>query len=73
MQLFINNRFVDGNNGTKLPVIDPRTGSTILEVDEGSTEDVDRAVHAASDAFNTGSWPRTAANVCFPLEMQVFH
>ncbi|DBB03400.1 hypothetical protein WJX82_007438 [Trebouxia sp. C0006] len=60
-KLFINNQFVDGKSGSKLPVVDPRTGETILEIEEGDTEDVDRAVHAASEAFNEGPWPKTAA------------
>ena len=63
LQLFINNQFVDGKSGSKLPVVDPRTGETILEIEEGDTEDVDRAVHAASEAFNEGPWPKTAAQV----------
>lgn len=63
LQLFINNHFVDGKSGSKLPVVDPRTGETILEIEQGSIEDVDRAVHAASEAFNEGPWPKTAAQV----------
>lgn len=63
LQLFINNQFVDGKSGSKLPVVDPRTGETILEIEEGNTEDVDRAVHAASKAFNEGPWPKIAAQV----------
>ena len=63
MQLFINNHFVDGKSGTKLAVVDPRNGETVLEVEEGDVEDVDRAVHAASEAFTGGPWPKTAAQV----------
>lgn len=65
VQLLINfyNQFVDGESGCKLPVVDPRIGETILEVEEGDTADVDRAVHAASEAFNEGPWPKTAAQV----------
>lgn len=59
-KLFINNQFVDGKSGRKLPVVDPRTGEEILRVDEGSAEDVEIAVHAASEAFTNGEWPRTA-------------
>ena len=67
MQLFINNKFVDAKSGKKIPVIDPRTEKTILEVDEGGLEDVDAAVQAASEAFTTGPWPKTAAAVSHPL------
>lgn len=44
-------------------MVDPRTGEEILRVDEGSAEDVEIAVHAASEAFTNGEWPRTAGQV----------
>ena len=63
MQLFINNSFVQGSSGSKIPVIDPRTAESIFEVDEGNAADVDKAVRAASAAFLDSDWPRTAAYV----------
>lgn len=63
VQVFINNNFVAAKNGKRIPVIDPRTEKTICEVDEGSLDDVDAAVQAASEAYTKGSWPRTAAAV----------
>lgn len=39
-------------------VDDSTTGLPFLEVAEAGAEDMDRAVSAASDAFNRGPWPR---------------
>ncbi|KAJ3988737.1 aldehyde dehydrogenase [Lentinula detonsa] len=53
--LFINGVFVDGLNHSTIDVINPSTGKTITQVSEGTAKDVDRAVEAARNAFNT-SW-----------------
>ncbi|KAJ3782906.1 aldehyde dehydrogenase [Lentinula aff. detonsa] len=53
--LFINGVFVDGVNHSTIDVINPSTGKTITQVSEGTAKDVDRAVEAARNAFNT-SW-----------------
>ncbi|KAJ3736725.1 aldehyde dehydrogenase [Lentinula guzmanii] len=53
--LFINGVFVDGVNHSTIDVINPSTGKTITSVSEGTAKDVDRAVEAARNAFNT-SW-----------------
>lgn len=67
VQVFINNKFVAAKSRKRIPVVDPRTEKTIFEVDEGSLEDVDAAVQAASEAFTKGPWPRTAAAVSQPV------
>ncbi|KAH8883001.1 aldehyde dehydrogenase [Thozetella sp. PMI_491] len=54
--LFINNEFVKGSSAEKLPVIDPATEETIVEVDIANAEDVDAAVKAARVAFNDPAW-----------------
>ncbi|KAL4063401.1 aldehyde dehydrogenase domain-containing protein [Scleroderma yunnanense] len=51
--LFINGQFVDGSNNTTIDVVNPTTGKVITSVSEGTPQDVDRAVKAAQQAFDT--------------------
>ncbi len=55
-QLLIGTRFETGQE-TPESVLNPRTGSLIVEIPEASTAQVDRAVSAARKAFET--WSRT--------------
>jgi aminobutyraldehyde dehydrogenase len=48
---------IEPGTETAEKVLNPRTGALILEVPEGSTDQIDRAVAAARAAF--GSWSRT--------------
>jgi len=50
--LFINNEFVDGIDGKRFDVINPSTGKPITTVAEAFANDVDKAVDAATEAFN---------------------
>ena len=50
-KLFIGGEFVDGVEGTTIEVRDPHDGSLIAEVAEARAADVDRAVNAATAAF----------------------
>ncbi len=52
----INGEFTDGTERAE-PILNPRTGETILELPEASVEQVAAAVAAASDAFE--GWSRT--------------
>jgi len=56
-QMFIGGSQVAGT-GPALPLINPRTGSTITTMAEAGTDQVDAAVAAATDAFAT--WSRTS-------------
>ncbi|KAL2903220.1 Aldehyde dehydrogenase family 2 member B4 mitochondrial, partial [Bienertia sinuspersici] len=60
-QLLINGQFVDSASGKKFKTLDPRTGNVIAEVAEGDTEDINRAVAAAREAFDEGPWPKMTA------------
>ncbi|KAI6166293.1 aldehyde dehydrogenase [Pisolithus thermaeus] len=51
--LFINGQFVDGSGGTTIDVVNPTDGKVITSVSEGTQEDVDLAVDAAEQAFET--------------------
>ena len=50
---------VDAADGRTFDVVEPHAGETIAQVPEGSAEDVDRAVAAASRAFE-GGWATMA-------------
>lgn len=54
-QVFINNEFHNSVSGKTFPTINPATEEEITQVAEGDAADVDRAVKAATDAFQLGS------------------
>jgi len=51
--LFIDGKFVDGSNKTTIDVVNPTTGKVITKVSEGTEKDVDLAVKAAQNAYDT--------------------
>ncbi|WP_345472430.1 aminobutyraldehyde dehydrogenase [Glutamicibacter ectropisis] len=55
--LFINGEFTAGESTETFTVINPSTEENILDVPRASTQDVDRAVAVAHEAF--GTWGRT--------------
>ena len=55
-QLFINGRWVDAASGEMFDVFDPAVGERISRVAKGGAADIDRAVKAASAAFEKGPW-----------------
>jgi aldehyde dehydrogenase (NAD+) len=59
-QLFINNRMVSSINGDTLPVINPSTGAAVGTIARGLGADLDKAVSAARQAFET-HWGRKDA------------
>lgn len=59
--LFINGEFVGAVGGGDYPVISPVTEQEIARVSNAGAEDVNLAVHAARDAFDTGAWSRLSA------------
>ncbi len=54
--LFIGGEFVKPKADKTFPVEDPRTGKTIIEVSEGSADDVDIAVKIARKTMNDPAW-----------------
>lgn len=54
--LFINGDFVKPKIDKTFPVEDPRTGKTVIEVSEGSADDVDIAVKVAREKMEDPSW-----------------
>ncbi len=57
-KLLINGELVNGSSGKMADVINPATGEPFASVPVSTTEDVDRAVQAAREAFNDGRWSR---------------
>lgn len=56
-QLYIDGFWCAGEGGQRLPVVNPSTEETIVEVEAGNAADVDCAVRAAARAFRT--WKKT--------------
>ena len=57
-RMLINGEWVEAASGKTFPTYDPARGKVITEVPEGDKEDIDRAVRAARQAFETGPWRR---------------
>lgn len=58
--LLVGGKEVPAASGGTLTVFNPATGRPIAEVARAETEDVDAAVHAAREAFETGAWHEAA-------------
>src|SRR3954466_11203633 len=58
-RLFIDGEFVDSEERSRIPVLNPHDNSLITEVAEAKKADVDRAVEAARRAFP--AWAKLAA------------
>src|SRR5437764_14257212 len=52
-QMFIGGEWVDSSSGETQPVMNPATGEVIAEVPKATAEDVNRAVVAAREAFQS--------------------
>jgi aldehyde dehydrogenase (NAD+) len=55
-QLFIGGAWVDSASGRTFESLNPATGEVLARVAEAGEEDVDRAVRAAREAFESGVW-----------------
>jgi len=55
-KMFVDGAFVDALSGETMEVLNPATGETIAEVPKSGVEDVDRAVAAAEQAWETWRW-----------------
>jgi phenylacetaldehyde dehydrogenase len=61
-KLLINGKWVDSASGKTFPTYDPATGEVMAQIAEGDREDIDRAVHAARQAFDVGPWRKLTAS-----------
>ena len=56
-KLFINGQWVPARSGKTFDVINPATGQVIAQAAAGDASDIDAAVKAARQAFESGPWP----------------
>src|SRR5690349_12826500 len=59
--LYINGEFVEPRSTAAIDVTDPATGERLGRVPDADASDVDRAVAAAREAFDTGPWKDATA------------
>ena len=59
-RMMIGGRSVEAASGKTFATANPATGEELAQVAEGESEDIDRAVAAARDAFDTGPWGKMA-------------
>ena len=60
-QLFIGGQWIPAKSGKTFETCNPATEEVIAQVAEGDAADVDAAVRAAREAFDSGPWPRMNA------------
>lgn len=60
-QLFINGQFVDAEGGKTYDTINPTDGNAICQVSLAQVSDIDKAVAAAKEAFESGEWGKMNA------------
>src|SRR6266436_9508286 len=58
---YVNGQWVASASGQTFPVYDPSTEEVIARVSAADKTDVDVAVKAARDAFDSGPWAKTTA------------
>ena len=61
-KMLINGNWVDAVSGKTFPTYDPSTGEVLATVAEGDRADIDLAVKAARNAFDTGPWRKMSAS-----------
>ena len=59
--MFIDGQWVDSNSGDTFETFNPYTAQPWALIPRGNEIDVDRAVEAADQAFNSGEWPALTA------------
>ncbi|MDF0725468.1 aldehyde dehydrogenase family protein [Cytobacillus sp. S13-E01] len=73
--LFINGKWESSSSRETFDVINPATGELVAKVAKGTKEDVDKAVQAASAAFENTAWremkPKDRAKVLYAISHQI--
>ncbi len=69
--LFINGEWVPSSSGETFDVINPANGAVVAKAAKGNAEDVNKAVEAASNAFEQAEWremsPNDRADILFQI------
>ena len=68
--MLIGGKWVDAASGKTFEVFNPATGEVIANVAEGDKADIDRAVKAAREAFDTGPWSKMTPVRARPAHLQ---
>ncbi len=67
-KLFIGGKWVEAHSDRSIEIVSPNSEQVVAAVAEADEIDMDRAVAAAREAFDSGPWGRTtppsAANIC---------
>ncbi|MBW4624078.1 MAG: aldehyde dehydrogenase family protein [Brasilonema octagenarum HA4186-MV1] len=58
LKLLIGGKWVESASGQTFPVYNPATGQVIAHAASGDSEDINRAVQAARQAFENGPWSK---------------
>ncbi|GCE47185.1 aldehyde dehydrogenase (NAD+)/phenylacetaldehyde dehydrogenase [Thermosporothrix hazakensis] len=58
VKMLIGGEWVEAASGKTFSSLNPATGEVLAEVAEGESEDINRAVAAARNAFESGAWPK---------------
>jgi phenylacetaldehyde dehydrogenase len=61
-KMLIDGKWLEAASGNTFPTYNPATGEILAHVAEGNGTDVDRAVTAARNAFESGPWRRLTAS-----------
>ncbi|MGA9527376.1 MAG: aldehyde dehydrogenase family protein [Terriglobales bacterium] len=61
-KMLIDGKWVNSISGKTFPTYNPATGEVLVQVAEGDKADIDAAVKAARNAFDSGPWPRMTAS-----------
>lgn len=61
-RLFIGGTWTDAASGKTFSSINPATGAVLTHLADGDARDVDRAVHSARAAFESGPWAEMSAS-----------
>ena len=61
-KMLIGGKWVEAASGKTFPTYNPATGEVLAQVAEGNSDDIDRAVIAARNAFESGPWRRLTAS-----------
>lgn len=57
-RLLIDGEFVEARSGERFKTYEPATGAVLAQVAKAGSEDLERAVAAARQAFDEGPWPK---------------
>src|SRR5277367_2761031 len=61
-KMLINGKWVNAASGKTFPTYNPATGEVLAQIAEGDREDINQAVKAARNAFDSGPWRRLTAS-----------